>query len=752
MSSNKNNIDIVNKKESHKSYFIGLDILRIFLCIVILMYHLGYMPGGYLAVCSFFVLSGYLAYYTASRDDNFSIKNYYLKRIKNLYVPLVLTVFLSLFSLSFIKNLGWLNLKPETTSVLFGYNNFWQLGASLDYFSRHIDSPFMHLWYISILMQFDLVFPFIYKFFNKVKTIFHKSLPAIITFSFGILSFALFYVFSLKYGMMIAYYNTFLRLFSLLFGLLLAIIHLEKVSLIPEVFKEKSTRIIIIFIYFMLLLVFFLIVPATSNLFQISMLIVTIITCRLIDYITCKKTINKNDHRLLKYISSLTYIIYLVQYPVIFIFGFTTLHLYVRLLLVIVTTLTCSLVLSFALSFYKKDKLRIFRIIVLIVLSLMSLKGVYTYIVSKDYSAEMRELEKMLNENQKMIKIKQEDYTNKIKEAEEALNKKLEDIENDKNNIEKLVKELPVVGIGDSVMLGAVNNLYELFPNGYFDAQISRTAWVVNGIMEELDNKNMLGDPIVINMGANGDCNSSCKDEIMKTANGRKVFWVTTTNSKTLYVNDNVKSYAEGHDNMYVIDWYAESLNHDDYFYADGIHLTIPGRVAYSDTIYKAIYDVYVEEYSTLSEKTVQAFKDEIKNKLTFYGNDLLLSSYQYMADEFIDSKFNINSNYTYDILKNEFAKKYNSGELSTSIALVFDSSFKMSEKQLTDLVNSYPETMFYLAYDGFNNKINADNIKYIDFNIVTRDNSNKLSDGIHLNAKGSELLAKIFIEYLKVS
>lgn len=70
---------------------------------------------------------------------------------------------ISVAIVSFFSSINWLSLKIETTSVLLGYNNFWQINANLDYFARHVDSPFMHLWYISILLQFDLVFPFIYK-------------------------------------------------------------------------------------------------------------------------------------------------------------------------------------------------------------------------------------------------------------------------------------------------------------------------------------------------------------------------------------------------------------------------------------------------------------------------------------------------------------------------------------------------------------------------------------------------------------
>ena len=62
----------------------------------------------------------------------------------------------------------------------------------------------------------------------------------------------------------------------------------------------------------------------------------------------------------------------------------------------------------------------------------------------------------------------------------------LTDLENGEAQLKEKVKNLSITGVGDSVMLGAVDALYENFPNSYIDAQISRTAWVVNDILLNL--------------------------------------------------------------------------------------------------------------------------------------------------------------------------------------------------------------------------------------------------------------------------
>ena len=162
----------------NRKYYKYLDFIRLISCIAVFLYHLNMLKGGYLAVCIFFVLTGYLSFTSSFNKENFSIKNYYLSRLKSIYLPFIIVVFISVFTITLIPSINWINLKPETTSTILGYNNFWQLSASLDYFARHVDSPFMHFWYISILLQFELVFPLLFIGFKKISESCGVRIPA----------------------------------------------------------------------------------------------------------------------------------------------------------------------------------------------------------------------------------------------------------------------------------------------------------------------------------------------------------------------------------------------------------------------------------------------------------------------------------------------------------------------------------------------------------------------------------------------
>ena len=54
-----------------KERYSKIDIVRVLAVVSILFYHMGLLPGGYLAVCTFFVLSGFLTTLSAFKKEHF---------------------------------------------------------------------------------------------------------------------------------------------------------------------------------------------------------------------------------------------------------------------------------------------------------------------------------------------------------------------------------------------------------------------------------------------------------------------------------------------------------------------------------------------------------------------------------------------------------------------------------------------------------------------------------------------------------
>ena len=378
-----------------------------------------------------------------------------------------------------------------------------------------------------------------------------------------------------------------------------------------------------------------------------------------------------------------------------------------------------------------------------LIIILISLFGLYQYVVAKDHTAEMKELEKQLNKNAEMMKLKQEEYAKQLEEEKEAWELELKKLEDGVADLDEVVHKLHLVGVGDSVMLGAVTDLYREFPKGYFDAKESRTAWVVNNILKDLKANNMLGNPVVFGLGANGDCPEWCKLEILNTIEDRNIFWLTTTWNKGDYVNKNIKDFASKHDNVYVIDWESISKGHDEYFIADGIHLTEIGRESYSKAIYDSIKEAYIDEYNNKKDAIIKARDDENKKKISFYGNDLLLNAFDYIEKEFNNAKYVMNKDFNYELLKQELKEAIDNKTLDYNIVLVFDSSFKINNDEYNELIKLCKDHNIYILS-------NMDFKGAISIKFDNIDNY-YMADKVHLTDEGNKALSNVLKESIKV-
>ncbi len=75
------------------------------------------------------------------------------------------------------------------------------------------------------------------------------------------------------------------------------------------------------------------------------MVLITIISCRLIDYGTIdKRELTKTD-KVLKFFANISYEIYLVQYPIIFLFQYININHYLKTPLIIIFVLILSYIL-----------------------------------------------------------------------------------------------------------------------------------------------------------------------------------------------------------------------------------------------------------------------------------------------------------------------------------------------------------------------------------------------------------------------
>ena len=149
-------------------YIPAIDGLRAIAVIAVMLYHLGisWIPGGFLGVDLFFVISGYvitrLLLDSIQERGGLDLRDFYMARIRRLVPPLIFMIVVT----SIVVGL-W---APDTTKKfltdapfsLFGGMNWWLVFNHQDYFETSGRPPLLqHTWSLAVEAQFYLLWPLI---------------------------------------------------------------------------------------------------------------------------------------------------------------------------------------------------------------------------------------------------------------------------------------------------------------------------------------------------------------------------------------------------------------------------------------------------------------------------------------------------------------------------------------------------------------------------------------------------------------
>jgi peptidoglycan/LPS O-acetylase OafA/YrhL len=200
-------------------YRSDIDGLRAIAVLAVLVFHAfsDVLPGGFVGVDVFFVISGFLISRTIWNDIHqkiFSIKHFYERRVRRIFpsliVVLVTTWLIGLATLSWdeFARLG----KYVFASSIFGTNFFlWREGGYFDIAGER--KPLLHLWSLSIEEQFYLFWPLLLLFVSWNRGILARSLLILGTFSLVVSTM---YIWSGE--RIIAFYNPLGRIWELIIG------------------------------------------------------------------------------------------------------------------------------------------------------------------------------------------------------------------------------------------------------------------------------------------------------------------------------------------------------------------------------------------------------------------------------------------------------------------------------------------------------------------------------------------------------
>ncbi len=321
---------VPKKKLNHKelSYRPDTDGLRALAVLLVIIFHSfpSLLPGGFIGVDIFFVISGYLISRIILNDiqnKKFSFADFYARRIRRIFPSLIIV-------LLFCLTAGWFFLYAEefkelgvqtVSATIFAAN--LELLRESGYFDNSSElKPLLHLWSLGVEEQFYILWPILLFFFAKTKLFSHTNptesdsfhnkffwiiiVTAVVSFIFNIAIINKFQAAS--------FYLPFSRFFEITIGAILAYFHaISKLDQNPKSLLRHSSWV------GLTLIILGLIIINKNSLFPGFLALLPCLGAALIIMSGSDNWLNKKffGNKLMVYIGLISYPLYLWHWPLI---------------------------------------------------------------------------------------------------------------------------------------------------------------------------------------------------------------------------------------------------------------------------------------------------------------------------------------------------------------------------------------------------------------------------------------------------
>ena len=571
-------------------YIPAIDGLRGVAVVAVMLYHLGFswIPGGFLGVDLFFVISGYvitrLLLDSIARSGGLDLRAFYKARIRRLFPPLVFMILATSIYIGIWAPETMRRFVSDAPFSLFGAMNWWLVFRHTDYFDS-IARPALlqHTWSLGVEAQFYLIWPLIllvvlrYLGKNKIPGA-ALSIAAVSGIALLVLSFQVDAASASQISHV--YFGTDTHSIGLFLGAALA------VSWIPQNLKEdveKRAQDFIdgigVFGFIGMIATFLFIDESDPTLYKIAFPLAGIFGCAIITSIVhpASRFAPILSSKIAVWIGERSYAIYLwhwvvfqVTRPAVDIEGsawaLTALRVLIVLALADISLRLVELPIRSGLVEYwfkgmkyrtKRVQLRQKSLIAVLLLVLLT-------------STTMISIDAIAKSDRAMTAIKAELTQTPQSPRQEV-------VASDAGGLWVT---------GDSVILGIRFELETRSHISLINARVGRQVPELIDVMMN-DKLNMSGSTVVFNLGNNNKLTEAQVAAVFEEVRNQPKIIVVNTAVPRGWRDENnllIAQYAQRFGAV-LIDWNAISTGHPEYFAPDGVHLVPAGVRAYVDAI-----------------------------------------------------------------------------------------------------------------------------------------------------------------------
>ena len=603
-----------------KQYVTGIDGVRTLAVLGVIIYHLlpTTLPGGYLGVPLFLLISGYFVTLQLVRQmdqtGGIQLTKFSLKRLRRLYPVLIVmltvtTAYITLFARDLLHNIK----STIATNLLWVYN-WWEIGHGQSYFDRfNGESPFTHLWTLGVEAQFYFLWPLI--LFMLFLILRKRSKIKWTVFILAVASAVEMALLFDPQNINRVYYGTDTRAFSLLLGSWLALCWpIDRLNASLTAHAARILDGVGIGALLITLLGFFTLPGQSSWTYRGGMFFYS-----LIGMILIATVVHPGSHMnrwltnpFFTWIGQRSYGIYVYQLPVMVFYErvveigrHPVINALVECLLILAISEFSYRLVEQPLAHYQwrylpasirhwidfkmHDWHQWLKVGPVVIICFIALCGLMLPSKPAKKSAVQTRIEKSRQATAAKNKQIAKGKTAKVNVNSKSLQKKY----GLTSNQLKAASELKVTAIGDSVMADASQDIQEIMPHAYVDAEVGRQGSTTPAVIKDLKAKGQLQKNVILNLGTNGAMDSQTINDIL-TAIGKdhQVYWITPhvpTRDWEQTVCDQIKQAAKQNTNVHVIDWNQAANGHAEWFAQDKVHMNEQGNAYFTRLIVKTI-------------------------------------------------------------------------------------------------------------------------------------------------------------------